>query len=61
LTRAIDILRVLHERSIERGHPMLASLIDMARVEAEDDLVTAQGVDNIWTPFYETPGRDDGR
>jgi hypothetical protein len=40
---------------------MLASLIDMARVEAEDDLVTAQGVDNIWTPFYEAPGRDDRR
>jgi hypothetical protein len=61
LTRAIDILRVLHERSVERGHPMLASLIDMARVEAEDDLVTAQRVGSIWNPFHETLDRDEGR
>jgi hypothetical protein len=52
LTRAIDILQALRERSLERGHPMLASLVEMARIEAEDDLRTATHVDELWAPFF---------
>ncbi len=52
LNRAIAILESLREKSVERGHPMLASLVEMARIEAEDDLRTAEAVDAIWSPFF---------
>jgi hypothetical protein len=41
----IQAVRRLQETCAERGHPLLASLLDIARAEAEDDLRTdAQNV-----------------
>ena len=37
---AIQAIDRIREKSIERGHLMLASLLDMAKTEAEDELRT---------------------
>ena len=45
LRMVIQAVRRLQETCAERGHPLLASLLDIARAEAEDELRTdAQNV-----------------
>ena len=36
LTKIVDILARLHETSVQRGEPLLASLIAIAKGEAEE-------------------------
>ena len=43
LTKVSDILERLRAQSEMRGHPLLASLLDITRQEAEDDLRTRVG------------------
>ena len=38
LTKIVDILARLHDTSVRRGEPLLASLIAIAKDEAEDAL-----------------------
>ena len=38
LTKIVDILARLHDTSVQRGEPLLASLIAIAKGEAEDTL-----------------------
>ena len=48
---AIQAIDRIREKSIERGHLMLASLLDMARAEAEDELRTnAKPVQRVSKP-----------
>ncbi len=37
---ALQALERLRDASEDRGHPLLASMLELARVEAEDDLKT---------------------
>jgi hypothetical protein len=40
LTKVVEILERLRSESDRRGHPLLASLLQIAREEASDDLAT---------------------
>ena len=40
LTKVVELLERLRSESERRGHPLLASLLEIAREEASDDLKT---------------------
>ena len=53
LKRSIEILEALKQKTLAQGHPMLASLLDMAKSEAEDELRTAEKSDELRAAFFE--------
>jgi hypothetical protein len=56
LKNAVETLDRLHEESAMRGHSMLASLLSIAKGEAEDDLRTKAKLQHLTTRIAE---RDD--
>jgi hypothetical protein len=57
LKDTVETLERLHEESAMRGHNMLASLLSIAKGEAEDDLRTKAKLHHLTTRIAE---RDDG-
>ena len=57
LSQAVDTLERLREESELRGHPMLASLLAIAKGEAEDDMKTGAVISYVKGRAAE---RDDG-
>jgi|GraSoiStandDraft_4_1057263.scaffolds.fasta_scaffold850461_2 hypothetical protein len=47
LTRMVEILGRLHDSSIQRGEPLLASVLAIAKGEAEDSLRHAEELASI--------------
>ena len=70
LTSMIEILTRLHDTSVERGEPLLASVLAIAKGEAEDALRHAQELQSLnamreqmssaatWRPTADQPAAD---
>ena len=50
LTKIVDILARLHDTSVQRGEPLLASLIAIAKGEAEDTAIVLSTSEQAQTP-----------
>ena len=53
LSRVVDILARLEQQSAGLDRPLLASLLGIARDEAEDDLRTSQAVAQTFSAFQQ--------
>ncbi len=58
LSRVAGILAKLETETVRQDRPLLASLIGLARDEAEDDLRTSAAVDQTFSAFQRASSRN---